>query len=567
MLMHPLAARPSLRLPRIAVLPAALAALLLSGFAVTASAQTPSIEFESRQKADPAPAAPVPLVDRKSLAAPVSGVDKIVIKGFRFSGAQLISTEALAAELAPCTGRELAADDLHQAALAVARLYLRRGSMARVRVVAVSVAEGMAEIEIQELHIGQVRVELPADTRIAPELVEGYVTGGLEAGGAVPLARLEDGIAMLNAQPGIAAAIAIDAGSKPDAVDITVRVQDRPIVSGRVSLDNHGLREIGQDRLVLALRASNAFGLTERFGLGLEQTAGSTLIVPYASVALPKPGMRVGLTAAKARYTAKRAGAALELKGDFLSGRVFVQQRWRLAPGVALNADYSLWRTTYHDDSLFGELRRRRISGARVNLAGTARNDSGLTRFGLEIERGKADLSANAADFAADAISAQIDGSFWTLRWRLGHELVIGPGTLALRAHGQWADRNLDGTQQFALGGVAQVRAYPTAEALGDGGWIAGAEWRQAIAAEIDGRLFVDTGSIKRNAKPWADQRNRYELSGLGAGLTWRMPEDFRFSTDLARQWGGNAGRNLDGTDSDGRDSRWRLWLALSREF
>lgn len=567
MLIRALAERLANRRCRAGALPAALAAIALSGFAAVAGAQTPSIEFESRRKADPAPAAPVPSVDRRSLAAPVSGVDRVVIKSFRFSGAQLIPQETLAAELASFTGRQLAADDLHQAALAIARLYLRQGNMARVRVASVSVAEGIADIEIRELRVGRVRVELADDTRIAPELVERFVTGGLAAGGPVPLARLENGISMLNTQPGIAAAIAIDAGAKPDEVDITVRVQDRPILSGRVSLDNHGLREIGQDRLGLALRASNAFGLTERFGLGLEQTAGSTMIVPSFSVALPQPGMRIGLEAADANYKAKRAGAALELKGEFLSSRVFVQQRWRAAPGLALNADYSLWRTTYHDDSLFGELRRRRISGVTVNLAGSARNDSGLTRAGLEIEHGKADLSANAADFAADAISSKIDGNFWRLRWQLGHELALGPGTLALRAHGQWADRNLDATQQFALGGATEVRAYPTAEALGDAGWIAGAEWRQTVAAEVDGRLFVDSGSVKRNAKPWADQRNRYELSGIGAGLTWRMPENFRFSTDLARQWGGNANRNLDDTDSDGRNSRWRLWLALSREF
>lgn len=562
-----MAARLALGLRRIGAPQAALAALLLAGGAFTASAQSPSKEFESRQKAEPAPAATVPLVDRKSLAAPVSGIDKIVIKSFRFSGAQLIAPEVLAAELASFAGRQLAADDLTQAALAVARLYLRRGNMARVRVASVSVAEGIAEIEIRELRIGQVRVELPAETRVAPEMVERFVTGGLATGGPVPLARLEDGISTLNAQPGIAAAVAIDAAANPDEVDITVRVQDRPILSGRVSLDNHGLREIGQDRFGLTLRASNALGLAERIGLSLEQTAGSTLVAPSVSVALPQPGMRVGLEATDAHYKAKRAGAAPELKGDFQSWRAFVQQRWRAAPNIALNADYSLWRTTYHDDSLFGELRRRRISGARVSLAGTARNDSGLTRFGLEIEHGKADLSANAVDFADDAISAKIDGNFWLLRWRLGHELALGPGTLVLRANGQWADRNLDATQQFALGGVAQVRAYPTAEALGDAGWIAGAEWRQAIAADVDSRLFIDSGSIKRNVKPWTDQRNRYELSGLGVGLTWRMPENFRFTTDLARQWGDNANRNLDDTDSDGRNSRWRLWLALSREF
>ena len=545
--------------------PSVFSALLLLAFA--ASAQSPAIEFESRQKPDATPAAPVPLVDRKSLAAPVTGVDKLTIKSFRFIGTRLITSAVLSAELASFTGRELSADDLHRAALAIARSYLRQGRMARVRVAAVSIAEGIAEIEIQELRIGQLRVDIPADTRIAPELVERFVTGGLVSGEPVPLARLEYGIALLNAQPGIAAAIALDAGAKPDEVDLTVRVQDRPILSGRLSLDNHGLREIGQDRLGLSLRASNALGWAERFAIDLERTAGSELIAPSFSIALPDPGMRAGLEATQARYQAKRAGAALELKGDFLRGKAFVHHPWWHTPGVTLNADYALLRTTYHDDSIFGELRRRRVSGASINLTGLARSDSAVTRFGLEIERGRADLSGNAADFAADAISAKIDGSFWKLRWRLGHELPLGPGTLALRANGQWADRNLDGTQQFALGGVTQVRAYPTAEALGDGGWIASAEWRQAVTADVSGRVFVDTGSVKRNAKPWTDQRNRYELSALGTGVTWRMPENFRFTTDLARQWGGNAGRNTDGTDSDGRSNRWRLWLALSREF
>lgn len=153
------------------------------------------------------------------------------------------------------------------------------------------------------------------------------------------------------------------------------------------------------------------------------------------------------------------------------------------------------------------------------------------------------------------------------MRWRVGHQRPLGTGTLVLRANGQWADRNLDGTHQFALGGVSAVRAYPTAEALGDGGWIAGAEWRRSVSVEVDGRLFIDTGGVQRNAKPWVDQRNRYELGAIGAGLNWRLPENFRFTVDLARQTGGNAGRNADGTDSDGRNNRWRLWLALGREF
>lgn len=544
--------------------PLALFAVLL--FVPAAKAQSPALEFESRDKPDTG-TAPAPLIDRQRLVAPVSGFDKITLKGFRFAGAHILAPEVLAAELASYLGRDLSVADLHHAALDVARSYLRNGSMARVRVAALSVADGVADIEIQELRIGRLQIDLPGETRILPELVARFVTGGLSSGDPVPLARLENGIALLNSQPGIAAAIALDAGATPDEVDVTVRVQDRPIVSGRLFLDNHGLREIGQDRLGLSLRASNALGWVERFALDLETTGGSELVAPSFSVALPEPGMRAGLEATQARYRAKRIGAALELKGDFSRWKVFVFHRLWHAPGVALNADYAFLRTTYHDDSSFGELRRRRVFGASVNLTGMVRNRHALTRFGLEIERGRADLSANQDDFAADAAAAKTDGSFWKLRWRLGHELSLGPGKLSLRANGQLADRNLDGTQQFALGGASQIRAFPTAEAMGDIGWIANVEWRQSIIAGLEGRVFADSGSVRRNAKPWADQTNRLELSALGAGLTWELPENLRFTTDLAQQWGGNARRNTDGTDSDGRSSRWRLWLALSREF
>lgn len=365
-------------------------------FLLTASAmvraQAPALEFESREKPDTTPASPVPLVDGKKLAAPVSGFDKLTIKGFRFVGARIIAPDVLATELASFIDRELSASDLHNAALRVARCYLRHGSMARVKVTAVSVVEGIAEIDIQELRIGVLRVELPSDSRVSREMVDRFVTGGLTSGDPVPLARLENDIALLNGQPGIAAAVALDPGAAPDEVDITVRVQDRPVLSGRFQVDNHGLREIGQDRLGLSLRASNALGHAERFAIDLEKTAGSELLAPSFSIALPRAGMRAGIDLTQARYQAKRAGAALELTGEFQRWKAFLRHRAWHVPGFALNADYALMNTAYHDNSMFGELRRRRISGASVNLAALARSDSAFTSFGVELERGAADF-------------------------------------------------------------------------------------------------------------------------------------------------------------------------------
>jgi hemolysin activation/secretion protein len=291
------------------------------------------------------------------------------------------------------------------------------------------------------------------------------------------------------------------------------------------------------------------------------------MLIPSFSLPVGSEGARASVAAAVARFRALRGGAALELRGDYERWNASLLQPILRGASHALNADYSLQRTSFSDNSIFGQLQRRRISGASINLSGLVRSAESISRASLDLKRGIADLSGNAADLATDSTSSRIDGGFWRLRWTLGYEQPLASGTVVLKANGQWANRNLDATQKFALGGTTGVRAYPTAEALGDGGWIAGAEWRRPLGGDIDGRLFADTGNIQRNARPWANQRNRYDLSSLGAGLTWRLPGLFRFDVDAARQIGGNPGRNADGTDSDGRQARWRLWLALSREF
>lgn len=483
--------------------------------ASTAFAQSSVREFENREKSDPAPRSLQPLVNPGELAAPVADDLRVKLKGFRFTGAHLIATEVLAEELTGYIGRELTARDLHSAAQAVADSYLRRGLMARVRIAGVILAEGVAEMAVDELRVGKVHVEYPADTRIREELVERFLTSGLVAGSPFPLARLESGIEVLNAQPGIAAAVGLDPGTQVGDVDIKVRLSDRPVLAGRIFVDNHGVREIGQDRLGLSLRMDNALGFAERVAIDIEETAGSSLLSPLLSLPVGDSGMRASLQATTARFRARRGGAALELRGQFDRWQASLRQTLLRGKPLTLRAEYSLQRTIYHDNSIFGNLQNRRIDAALLRLDGVSRNNAGITRLGLDVERGDADLSRNAGDMAADAASSRIHGGFWRLRWRLGHEIVAGKNSIVLRANGQVADRNLDATQQFALGGHDGVRAYPTAEALGDGGWLATIEWRHQLDDAFGTRLFLDTGGIQLNAKPWTNQRNRYQLSGL----------------------------------------------------
>lgn len=553
--------------PRRATVPRRASVLAIALVAASAClAQTPVGELQQRERIDAPPAAPV-AIDSAGLAAPVQDGRRVTVREFRLSGASAVAPETLLAELAPLLGHTLAADGLRDAARRVADAYVRRGRLARVRVVAVAVAEGVVELAVTELRIGRVSVDRADNARVPARLVDRFLAGRLEPGGAPSLAEIGRQVALLDAQPGVAAAAEIDAGERADEVDVTIRVRDRDLLAGSVAVDNHGLREIGQNRLLASLRIDNAFGAAERLVLRAYKSEGGAQASAGGSVPLGSDGVRAGVTTSHARYEAVRQGAAFGLEGWLSDWALHLRQPLASRPGLRLDAEYRLTRTDYREDSIFGPLDRRRIDSAGVEIEGAADAEGVPLTFGVEFERGVADYSRHAADFAQDAASSRIDGDYWRLRWKLGAQRPLAGGELALAAKGQWADRNLDATRRFALGGPDGVRAYPNLEALGDRGWLAHAEWRHSLSPQLDGRLFADTGGIERNAQPWTAGDNRTHLSGAGAGISWRLPGRLRFDADAAWQIGGNSERNADGTDSDGRNDPWRVWLSLSRTF
>ncbi len=549
---------------------AAASTLLAAALPVPALAQAPAALQEIREPDRPAisrPETASPLADPAALTVPVGTAPRVRVAGFRVSGARLVAEEDILATLAPHAGPALGAAELQQAARAVAALYLQRGYLARIAVRSVSVAEGLAHLEVHELRLGKVRIEVAEGARLDPAIAGPFLTARLAPGAPLPLARIQAGVALLDAQPGVEAAVALDPGASDGEVDLVLHLRDRPLWSGRLALDNHGVRELGQERLRLAMQADNAFGMADRSSLRVERSAGSEILLPSFSLALGGTGTRIGVEALAFRYQARRAGLPLGLEGDQQELRFFVSSPLLRASGAAMEGRVGAERIAYRDDSLFGELRRRRLDALQLGVDGATNLAAGRLGFDLRAKTGRADLSGNAGDLAADTATSRAHGRFLRLSWLVEYLQAVGPGSLVLRARGQWADRNLDATQKFFLGGAYRVRAYPQTEATGDAGWLGGIEWRRPLGDGLEGRVFADTGSVRVNAKPWVAQRNRYPLSGLGVGATWQLPDRFRLDTDLARQVGGNAGRNSDGTDSDARTARWRLWLAISRSF
>ena len=79
---------------------------------------------------------------------------------------------------------------------------------------------------------------------------------------------------------------------------------------------------------------------------------------------------------------------------------------------------------------------------------------------------------------------------------------------LHINLHSQLASKDLDGSEQFSLGGADGIRAYPQGEASGSSGYQATAELRYATSiANLSLVTFIDWGEVEIN-KNIGDHRN-----------------------------------------------------------
>ena len=139
---------------------------------------------------------------------------------------------------------------------------------------------------------------------------------------------------------------------------------------------------------------------------------------------------------------------------------------------------------------------------------------------------------------------------------------------------GQWADKNLDSSEKFFLGGSSGVRAYPSSEAGGTLGQMFNVELRWQLSDRWGVAGFYDHGRVtvnKNNDFAGAPALNAYALKGAGLALSWRGSTGLSVQASFARRLGDNPNPITSavnyGADQDGTLHINRYWLTASMAF
>lgn len=562
--------------PRPRWLAAAVAAVLLPGGVLAQSAPDAGQLMQQNQRGravEPVKKpAPLDLASAPATLGVAQGVT-VMVKSFRFRGNTLLDDAQLQRVLTGYLDRKLDFKELQEVTALVGKRYIAGGRLARAYLPAQDVTEGVVTIQVLEASYGGTRVE-QSGQRLLPEQAREMLEQGQAQGQALSLVALDRALLLVGDLPGVQANASLVPGNAAGETAVVVSLRDKDELTGQVWLDNGGSRSTGAVRANATVSVNSPTGHGEQWTAQLAQNQGSSYGRVGASMPVGAWGTRLGVNGSALRYHLVGSDFdALKARGT--------------ASTFGLEASHPLMRSRDANLALQATFDSKhfhnRANGADVSsyssqlwtlaLVANQFDDwagGGGTTGYLAAQFGKLDLAGSPSQ-ALDAAGARTDGSFHKLRYQVARQQTLAgnlSGYVALQ--GQWANRNLDSSERFYLGGPQAVRAYPVGEAGGATGQLANAELRLRLGDGWRVTGFVDWGHITSYVDAGflgAPSPNAYSLKGAGLSADYAGPGGLDASLVWARRLGDNPMADARGRDQDGSLDRNRFWLLVSQQF
>jgi hemolysin activation/secretion protein len=557
-----------------------------SFIASKAAAQTPPTAGQvQRELAAPAPSLPKadPVLPKAQEVRPQlrpASNFSTTLNGVRFSGNTQIMETDLQLLIIESLGKKLDFNGLQGMADAVSNFYRSKGYfVARAYLPQQEIKDGIVEIALLEGRVGQTAVKQEGSVRTASSVGQGLLNANVPVGSIVQEKALERAALLANDLPGIDATINLDPGANTGETNVTLNLNEGKLFNATVDLDNHGNRFTGQYRLGTTLSLNSPFGLGDQVTLRLMRTD-EKLAMVRGSYSLPvgTNGGRVGLAASRVVFEVCCQPAGFSPSGastQLTAFGVYPLERQR-DRSIFLTANYD--NKQQRNQSGVAQVGERELDVITLGSSLQSRDSvggGGVNFANLSLGLGHLEIK-DALGQTSDAASSRAAGNFAKFGLqgsriqRLNSQFSVYGGVNA-----QWANKNLDSAEKFALGGATGVRGYPSGEGSGDEGYVAQIELRADLP--VDGAtqwqtfLFYDHGGVKVNNTNFVAgglTPNSYNLQSWGIGLNVSRAGMFQ----IRALWAKKAGNNLGATapnfnDVDGRKGKERLWFQAVTQF
>lgn len=486
---------------------------------------------------------------------------KIKIKSFEFKGNDNVTTEELEGLIRKYIGQELSTDDIQELSTILNAYYRTKGWLSDITLPDQDVTDGVIRFNIVEAKFGGVSMALgeqETNFYVNPNIVKGIINGHLGSDKALNLKRLDRALLIANDLPGVAVNGVLQAGKKSGETDVAITLKNKSRTSAVISSDNYGASSTGRARAVLDLTYGSPLKIGDKVNLSLLKSEG----VDYGRIAYNAPvsnnGLTVGVNASFLQYEV----VARQLNSTQARGS---------SKSVGLEGRYPVVRTK--QTNLYASSNFDHRNFRNKSTAATADYDINTLAFGLVGDHFDQWILNGAQNNGSlqltrgnnlNKVTDGSQGNFTKLNWAYNRNQFLMPNyTLNIRTSGQFANKNLDSSQKFFIGGVNGVRAYPAAEGSGSSGYLASLELKRDLPKNFALSGFYDLGHVKQSQENHNETLgpNNLTYKGFGAQLSWQGPYQSTFSGVIARRIGDNPNPTTTGNDQDGTKKLNVIWL------
>ncbi|MEO8332533.1 MAG: ShlB/FhaC/HecB family hemolysin secretion/activation protein [Gallionella sp.] len=492
---------------------------------------------------------------------------RMMVKSIRVSGSTVFTAKELEALLADLIGGEHSIAELVQGITRITDYYHERGYVvARAYLPPQEIRDGALSIEVLEGRIGEQHIH--NQSRLSDQRANDYLRG-IRNGDVLLAAPVDHAILLLNDTPGVGVARAtLQPGASVGTTDLVIELDPSVPYAASIELDDHGNYYTGEYRIGAALIFNSPLKMGDQLTLN---ALTSDQNMDYArvsySVAVGGRGLKLGAAYSGTSYRLGKEFSATQSHGTASSSSLFASYPFMRSQAGNLFGTVS-WEKKQLSDDTFASTSDKQVLLRSFGLNGNHQDTlggAGNTSFDLTLVQGRLSMDATSSDWYSllQYQLTQTNGAYHRIAYNVQRQQrLTDTGSLSCRVSGQRASKNLNSSEQFSLGGVDGVRAYPQGEASGDQGWLLNLELRHGFQPALQGVLFYDVGSVDIKRNPYTYVANIRNLSGAGIGANAYLA-GVQIKAYLA--WRTDGGQPTSEPASLNRNPR--LWLQLSKQF
>jgi hemolysin activation/secretion protein len=560
-------------LPRLSLMCIALSFALgtTSALAQTHGTPPPTDSGQLLQQTQPqplqAPSSNLDLTIQKHQPASSADTSRFHVRTIEISGNSLLKTDALHALVASGEGQDLTLNDLDGLAERVTNYYHDHGyPLALAYVPAQTLHDGVVRIAVVEARYGT--VSLQNQSAVANHPLQATLSP-LQSGEPVSDYSLQRSLLLLTDIPGALVNSVIRPGTAEGTSDLVVDVTSAPRYTGTLGLDNYGNDYTDQVRLGGTFDVNGLFhqgDLLDFSGV----TSGSNMNYGRISYRylLDGQGTTLGLATSGLRYELADGLQDLHAHGTATTQSVNLSQPFIRNTAGNLYGQIEFDHKRLYDDIDLAGIETHRHSNSWVaTLAGDQRDSTGVTNFNISGAYGRLYLD-NFQTLFSDYFGARTQGSYTKFDYSVSRlQQLNQTNAFYFGFSGQIANKNLDTSEQFYLGGPNTVRGYDVGVVSGAEGNLATIEYRHDFTFSMlpgpwQSSVFVDSGHIEAYKTTFYPGPNTARLNSAGVGLHWSAAHDWIVSTSIATPIGNKpvlAGPHVNTTT--------RFWFQVQKGF